>query len=242
MRFGIILLIICLTGVYAYSQGLKINVDKKVVDSHEASLYDKSGISKISLTKDESYLVATTYSNYTKIWDMRSLKVHANFKTQGIKNRLVRIALHPSRNIIAIPSKGGKSIKIFEIENKKKLLELKFIFPITHLCFSQDGEKLISYHANHHFYIWDLNKGTIISDIALADKNGISAGIFSNSDNSFTVLIENRLKPQNFIQLKLAKYSLDNFQIQNYNYSIPPCHSMTTSLGGKLLCLYGIGK
>lgn len=134
-------------------------------------------ISALMLSPDGQIFVSIWAEKYVIIRNIKNGKI---IKSINVNSKILAIAYHPKQAIIAIGCQDG-TIKLFNLEMKQKILDLKGNFiGISALLFSFDGNYLISVDLDNMVIRWNLKNGKKIDYFQPQVKQILSLAISLN--------------------------------------------------------------
>lgn len=127
-------------------------------------------------------MVATGPDNSLSLWDLKSKTLIHQFPLLGARAR--GVAYSPKKDMIAVAIEGGLSkewkdgsptVKVWSAPSNKEIFSFSghnedaILAESLAVAFSKDGKYLAAGENDGHIYLWDMDSGKLVQEMAIAD-------------------------------------------------------------------------
>ncbi len=145
------------------------------VDNHRDVLFHPQDRVSALVIFNDGVKLATANQNMITFWKIDSGSIISAFETQA---DILDLRLSPDQKILAVAHRDS-SITLWEVESKRLIAVLRgHNGTVNNICFSRDGQRLVSGGRDHLIKIWDLAERREIMNIS-GHQAGVKSVAFS---------------------------------------------------------------
>lgn len=145
------------------------------------SLYGSLGsILDLSITHDNRSVIAASSANNLYVWDISSGRVRHTLTGHVDKVCAVDVSKVSNRHVVS--AAYDRTIKVWDLVKGYCVNTLLFHSNCNALCFSMDGQTIVSGHVDGNLRLWDIQSGKLQSEVA-AHSHAITSLSLSRSGN-----------------------------------------------------------